>query len=512
MTSPDYFVILSIMAFVLGTAIGSFLNVCILRLPLGMGVDNPKRSFCFRCGARIAWYDNLPIISYLVLRGRDRNCGSSYSARYMLIELFTGICFLLLLWSWNTPGIGPSGFSLMTFWYLIFTSLLIIAIFTDFDHWIHIPSHSRWGTVVALGFALLAGFFDKDSMIALSGPFPYIRLEHFDWVETVVEILAGPAQELPKGVELYWWEPLANAAFGAFFGPGLIFLIGYLWKLVRGQDGMGFGDVELFVMIGATFGAVNSLLILVIASFAGSIVGVTGIIANKLSNRQSSPLDLGRWSGSASPEELKFEQTPSNANSQPVPDEHEREHAEKFAASLGLEFINLLEVQWDQELIDQFPAVLAMEELALPLKKDAKSYTLVVSNPLSSQLISEAKRALNNADIHFKISTETDLLREAERLFGERYEAQKSAEEGKESQVKSAAQARRKRWQEFSRLAAALPRQKPSPSLPFIPWIAVGCFVLLFAYPTVLGIMNFLFVSPLDFEPLRVPAAEVKQP
>lgn len=510
-TSPDFFVVLCVMAFILGACIGSFLNVCIMRLPLGMSTDKPKRSFCFRCGARIAWYDNLPILSYLILGGRDRHCGSSYSPRYMLIELATGICFLFLLINWNQPGVGPSGFSLMTIWYVIFTCLLMIAIFTDFDHWIHISSHSRWGTALALVFALMAGFWDKGSLIALSGPFPYIRLDHPDWVEAVLAVLTGPAQALPEGVIVQWWEPLANAAFGAFFGPGLIFLIGYLWKLVRGQEGMGFGDVELFVMIGATFGAVNSVIVLVVASFVGSFVGISSILISMMKPRQASPLDAGRWVGADSKLGEDPEPGAPKAVGTPKHDPEEHLHAQKFAASLGLEFVELAEVEWNAELIAEYPAALAIEELALPLSRDGKGFTLAVSNPLSSELIAHAKKALGNLELRFKIAPESELIRLAEEHFGARYnEEQKNAAETNSAEEAAAIQ-RVRRWQDFARISSTLPREKPAASLPFIPWIAVGCFLLLFAYPQVLEFLNFLFLSPLNVDPLVLPNVTLQQ-
>ncbi|MDX1971693.1 MAG: prepilin peptidase [Candidatus Sumerlaeia bacterium] len=509
LTSPDFFWLLAVMAFVLGASIGSFLNVCILRLPLGMSVNHPKRSFCFRCGAQIAWYDNLPIISYFILGGRDRHCGSSYSPRYMLIELFTGLGFLGLFLSWNAPGLGASGFSLMTIWYIIFFSILMIAIFTDFDHWIHIVEHSRYGTLVAFGFAVLAGFFDQTSLIALSGPFPYIRLEYYDWVEVVVSVLAGPAQPLPKDVVLYWWEPLANSVIGAFFGPGLIFLIGYLWKMLRGQEGMGFGDVELFVLIGATFGAVNSVLVLVVASFVGSIVGIFGILRQSLKPREVSPLDLGRWQGTEESPHASLKESDSPVAEAEI-DPEEIERARKFAVSLGLEFEDLAQFPTDPTLIDEFPAALAMEELVLPLSRDGKGYTLAVANPQSSQLITRCKELLANGggeeqELRFRIAPESVLLQRAEEVFGERYRAEQQESEHRTEAEELRTHARRARWQGYALLTRTLPLQKASPSLPFIPWIAVGCLLMLFAYPLVLQFLDTLLLAPLDLESLNFP-------
>ena len=109
--------------------VGSFLNVCIYRLPLGMSVNEPQRSFCPNCKAQIAWYHNLPIVGWLWLRGRCANCHQPISARYPAIELLTGLLFLAVWrhfqqeWILVLPGV-------------IFVSLLIVATFIDFDHFI----------------------------------------------------------------------------------------------------------------------------------------------------------------------------------------------------------------------------------------------------------------------------------------------------------------------------------------------------------------------------------------
>ena len=134
-------------AFVLGAIIGSFLNVCIYRLPLGLSVNEPRRSFCPQCKAQIAWYENLPIVSWLALRGRCAHCHGRIAVRYPLVELLTAVLFVLILHRFQAvwPVVGP---------YWIFTALVIVATFIDFDYFI-IPDEITWGCV---GVGLVASF------------------------------------------------------------------------------------------------------------------------------------------------------------------------------------------------------------------------------------------------------------------------------------------------------------------------------------------------------------------
>lgn len=142
-----YDILFASFAFVFGAVVGSFLNVCIYRLPLGMSVNEPKRSFCPKCKAGIAWYHNLPIAGWLWLRGRCANCHEKISPRYPAIELLTGLLFLTVWrhfqeeWILVLPGV-------------IFVSLLVVATFIDFDHFI-IPDEI---TIGGTGIGLLLSF------------------------------------------------------------------------------------------------------------------------------------------------------------------------------------------------------------------------------------------------------------------------------------------------------------------------------------------------------------------
>ncbi len=131
--------LIEIFACVLGAIVGSFLNVCIYRLPRDLSVNRPRRSFCPSCKKEIPWYQNLPIISWLVLRGRCANCGSKIAFRYFLVELITALLFLALArnFSWS-----------IALAYCVFVSLLVVATFVDFEHFI-IPDEITLGGVAA---------------------------------------------------------------------------------------------------------------------------------------------------------------------------------------------------------------------------------------------------------------------------------------------------------------------------------------------------------------------------
>jgi leader peptidase (prepilin peptidase)/N-methyltransferase len=142
-TLPLYRTLFALFAFVVGAVVGSFLNVCIYRLPRDLSVNRPRRSFCPHCKKQIAWHDNLPLLSWLLLRARCRHCGAVIHYRYFAVELLTASLFLAL-WMWFPP--------LVAFAYWILASLLIVATFIDLEHYI-IPDEI---TLVGVGVGLLA--------------------------------------------------------------------------------------------------------------------------------------------------------------------------------------------------------------------------------------------------------------------------------------------------------------------------------------------------------------------
>ena len=154
----DELLLFNLMAFVLGAAIGSFLNVCIYRLPLDLSINQPKRSFCPACKHPIPWYQNVPLFSWLFLRGRCANCGAKIAFRYFGVELITALLFLAV-WRTFSPPVA------MAYW--VFVALVIVATFIDFEHFI-IPDQVTLGGTVAGVLATLAvpELMSTDSRVA----------------------------------------------------------------------------------------------------------------------------------------------------------------------------------------------------------------------------------------------------------------------------------------------------------------------------------------------------------
>ena len=211
------------MAFVYGAFIGSFLNVCIIRIPLeGMSVFSPARSICFGCNQQIAWYDNIPILSYLWLRGRCRCEKYSISLQYPLVELMTAVMAVAVV-----RRFGPRWESLVIFG---FVCVLIVITFIDLAYWI-IPDVLSLPTIpLAIGAA------------ALFGP-----------------------PLLPT------WE---DAALGAALGGGSLLVIHLFYEWVLRRTGLGLGDVKLLALIGAFVGWKNTLTVVFLASVQGVVVTI----------------------------------------------------------------------------------------------------------------------------------------------------------------------------------------------------------------------------------------------
>ena len=157
MDNSIYQFLFSIFAFILGAAVGSFLNVCIYRLPRDLSVNQPRRSFCPACKKPIPWHQNLPLISWLVLRGRCANCGSKIAFRYFAVELLTALLFLAIWQNFSWP---------MAITYWIFVSFLLVGTFVDFEHFI-IPDRVTIGGIIAGFIASLAvpTLMDTDSRV-----------------------------------------------------------------------------------------------------------------------------------------------------------------------------------------------------------------------------------------------------------------------------------------------------------------------------------------------------------
>jgi leader peptidase (prepilin peptidase)/N-methyltransferase len=207
-----------LLAGVFGLMVGSFLNVCIHRLPRGESVVAP-RSRCPSCGAPIRWYDNVPIVSYLVLRGRCRNCRAPIGVRYLAIEIVTGGLFAA-----NAAVFGLT---------LVLAPRLLLS-------------------------AVLVALFAID-------------LEH----QILPNVLTLPSLAIGLACSIVLPPGLLDALAGVILGGGVLLVIRWVWLRASGVDAMGLGDVKMLAMVGAFLGWEAVLLVLFLASLTGAAVGVT---------------------------------------------------------------------------------------------------------------------------------------------------------------------------------------------------------------------------------------------
>jgi leader peptidase (prepilin peptidase) / N-methyltransferase len=222
MTLP---VLLDIFAFIFGAVVGSFLNVCICRLPRGASIVSPP-SQCPSCDYRIRFYDNIPLVSWLLLRGRCRACRAPISPQYPLVELITALLTLFLF-----VRFGPTFPFVVLF---LFCTSMVVITFIDLEHYIIPDVISLSGIVV--GFA--CSFF----------------LPGLGWKNSLLGILAG---------------------------GGSLYLVAALYQKFTGKEGMGGGDIKLLAMMGAFFGWRAVFFIIFISSLVGSVIGVAVMLVQK---------------------------------------------------------------------------------------------------------------------------------------------------------------------------------------------------------------------------------------
>jgi leader peptidase (prepilin peptidase)/N-methyltransferase len=230
------------LAFLAGLLIGSFLNVCVFRMPRDLSVVRP-RSFCPACEKPIAWYDNVPVVSYILLRGKCRQCGWRVPLRYPIVELLTGLAFAACF--------AALGLTLPAFKYALFSAMLIALIATDVEERILPDEFTLGGTLAGL---VLAGFVMMDPGIA----------------GFLVQRSVGPR-----------WASVVESAFGAGVSSGSIWFVGWLFLKLRHREGLGLGDVKMIAMIGAFLGLEEALLTLMAASLSGAVGGVIYILVTK---------------------------------------------------------------------------------------------------------------------------------------------------------------------------------------------------------------------------------------
>ncbi len=224
---------MSLIIFIFGSCIGSFLNVCIYRLPQNLSIVSP-RSFCPQCRTTVRGYDNIPILSFLLLRGKCRSCGAPISWRYPFIEGLTGGAALALFLKF---GMTPEFFC-----YFAFTASLLVITFIDLDHRIIPDVISLPG--IAIGLAV-SFFLDSISV----------------------------------------WDSL----IGLVAGGGSLFLVAFAYEALTKREGMGGGDVKLLAMIGAWLGWKAVLFTLFFASFSGTLIGGGAMLLQKQGRHYAIP-------------------------------------------------------------------------------------------------------------------------------------------------------------------------------------------------------------------------------
>ena len=220
-------------SFLFGACVGSFLNVCIYRIPRDESVIAP-RSHCPHCNRMIAWYDNIPLLSWIALRARCRHCKGTISPRYVLVELLTAVLFVLV---WQRYGFDPRT---PAFW--LCTGGLILGTFVDLEHYI-IPDRVSIGGIIA-GLVL----------------------------SPLIPSLHGQTMA---------WRALLESAIGAAVGAGLLWAVAWIGERIFKKEAMGMGDVKLLGAVGAWMGWPAVLFTVFVSSLGGSIAGLFLILTNR---------------------------------------------------------------------------------------------------------------------------------------------------------------------------------------------------------------------------------------
>ena len=334
MSAQFYDVLFAVFAFVLGASIGSFLNVCIYRMPLNISVNQPRRSFCPHCKYQIPWHANLPLVTWIVQRGKCGNCGAPIAARYVLVELLTG---LLFLGAWQRivhssmgqlPGAWVLALPLFTF-----VALLVVATFIDFEHYIIPDEITIGGAVAGVIFSAVLPLLHGEtehlrgalmSLLGAGAGFGLLWLvsvlgkmafgkKTLEWNEprAFTWKLDGERAKLTVGTEDMWWDELFSTEKDwMVMDCARLELDGKIWenielrsqyerleiegvlhdlntvkeftgtvrKIAFRRDAMGFGDVKFMACIGAFLGWKAILFTVMAASVIGALVGGLSIV------------------------------------------------------------------------------------------------------------------------------------------------------------------------------------------------------------------------------------------
>ncbi len=248
------------LAFLFGLLAGSFLNVCIYRVPNDYSIVRP-RSFCPQCRLGIAWYDNIPLASYLILRGRCRHCRGRIPARYPVVEAITGALFFTIFYTHgDSPGVAVK--------LCVFAMLTVGLIFMDLVERVLPDPFTMGGTAAGVAFAALVPFPSGFVSIFLPG----------QWNVRLVSVI--------------------EAAAGAVIGGLLLAAVGRMYRIVRGREGLGGGDPRMVAMTGAFLGLHGALATVLVGSLLGSIIGLAYIALTR-KNPSTYELPFGSFLGVA---------------------------------------------------------------------------------------------------------------------------------------------------------------------------------------------------------------------
>lgn len=254
--------IFALLAFFFGLLIGSFLNVCIYRWPRDLSVVRP-RSHCPVCEKTIAWYDNVPLLSYAVLGGKCRHCGERIPFRYPIVELLTGILFFAFIWIFGPTLAGIK--------MCVFGAILVALIFTDLEELILPDELTLGGIATGLVFAIFV-------------PVP-------ESIGGFLLLILG----MDTAPRVQW---IVDAVVGAAIPSFILWSAGWLYLRIRHKEGLGLGDVKLIAMVGSFLGFGGALYTLILGSVAGSVIGY-GYIRLTGKDPASYELPFGTFLGAA---------------------------------------------------------------------------------------------------------------------------------------------------------------------------------------------------------------------
>jgi leader peptidase (prepilin peptidase) / N-methyltransferase len=231
-----------------GLIIGSFLNVCIYRIPRGKSIAFPG-SGCPACGNPIRFYDNIPVLSYLLLRGKCRKCGKPISIQYPMVELLTSLAFYAC---WSTWGLSSP-----TFVNTLFLSVIIVLVFIDYHHQL------------------------LHNVLTIPGTIVGILLSPFQWPQVYSNTLSINAASTIWPGDPRLALPWVGSILGAVIGGGFLFIVAMGYEKLRKRQGLGLGDVKMMMMVGAFLGYPLALLTIFAGAFMGSLAGIFMMIFRK---------------------------------------------------------------------------------------------------------------------------------------------------------------------------------------------------------------------------------------